>query len=177
MARAPERGCRSSMLADEVRLRPAVPDDAEDAGAMHYASFVETYADLADAGFWRRASRERSIENWRTMLSTGVEAMLAEADGSIVGVAITAPAVPRGEVAPLRGLELTNLYVLARHQGSGIGQDLLDAVLPAGAAAQLWVARGNPRAVRFYERNGFTADGAEDDGSAFGGIAALRMVR
>src|SRR5699024_12640319 len=120
MARAPERGCRSSMLADEVRLRPAVPDDAEDAGAMHYASFVETYADLADAGFWRRANRERSIENWRTMLSTGVEAMLAEADGSIGGVASTAPAVPRGAAAPRRGLEPTTPRPVARQQRSGV---------------------------------------------------------
>ena len=124
---------------------------------MHYASFVETYADLADAGFWRRANRERSIENWRTMLSTGVEAMLAEADGSIVGVAITAPAVPRGKVAPLRGLELTNLYVLARHQGSGIGQDLLDAVLPAVHAAQWSCAATRGRcatAQRLHRRRG-----------------------
>jgi hypothetical protein len=45
-----------------------------------------------------------------------------------------------------------------------------------GSPAQLWVARGNPRAARFYERNGFVPDGATDDGS-FGGIAALRLVR
>ena len=102
MARAPERGCRSSMLADEVRLRPAVPDDAEDAGAMHYASFVETYADLADAGFWRRANRERSIENWRTMLSTGVRGDAAEADRSI-GVWRSPRPRCRAVVAPLRG--------------------------------------------------------------------------
>ena len=51
------------------------------------------------------------------------------------------------------------------------------AVLPPGSPAELWVASGNPRAVRFYERNGFTPDGTTDDGSAFGGIAALRMLR
>lgn len=111
----------------DVDLRPAVPSDAEAAGAMHFASFVETYSELADAEF-----RER---------------------------------------------ELTNLYVLARYQGAGIGRVLLEAVLPVGAPAQLWVARGNPRAVRFYEREGFTADGASVDGAGFGGIAALRMVR
>ena len=40
-----------------------------------------------------------------------------------------------------------------------------------------WVACGNSRTVRFYERNDFRADGTGADGAAFGGIAELRMVR
>jgi len=31
---------------------------------------------------------------------------------------------------------------------------------PAAVPAQLWVLEENPRARRFYERNGFLADGA-----------------
>ena len=87
-------------------------------------------------------------------------------------MAITAPAVPRSGRAAA-GRELTNLYVLARHQGSGIGQDLLDAVLPAGARPC-----GSCAATRGRCALSATASpsGAEDDGSAFG-IAALRMVR
>lgn len=165
------------MAAPDVHLRPAEPPDAEAAGAMHFASFVETYSDLADAAFWERATSERSIENWRRMLAADVPATLAEVDGAVVGLAIVAPAVARGETAPVREQELTNLYVLAAHQGAGIGRALLEAVLPQGAPAQLWVARGNPRAARFYEREGFSADGASVDGAGFGGIAALRMVR
>ena len=165
------------MTAAEVRLRPAAPADAESAGAMHFASFVETYSELAAPDFWDRATDERSIENWRRMLAGGVPAMLAEVDSAIVGLAMVAPAVTRDGIEPVRERELTNLYVLAQHQGRGIGRALLEAVLPAGAPAQLWVAQGNPPAVRFYERHGFVADGATVDGSGFGGIAALRMAR
>lgn len=159
----------------EFLLRPATLEDAEGAGAMHYASFVEAYTGLADASFWARASRERSIEGWRRMLQDGLEATIAEIEGSTVGLAITGPAVARGDLPPSRERELTNLYVLERHQG--LGTALLEAVLPPGTSAQLWVARGNPRAVRFYERHGFAADGATDEGSTFGEIAAQRMVR
>lgn len=144
---------------------------------MHFASFVETYSDLAAPAFWERATQERSIENWQRMLDGGTPAMLAEVGGTVVGLAVVAAAVTRDEIAPVRELELTNLYVLGRHQGSGIGAALLEAVLPAGASAQLWVAQANPHAVRFYERHGFAADGARVDGSGFGGIAALRMAR
>lgn len=167
----------SRMSAPTARLRPALLEDAESAGAMHLASFVETDSELAPAAFWEHATPERSIENWRRMLGSGIGATLAEVDGRIVGLAIVQPAAARGEIAAVREQELTNLYVLQSHHGTGIGQALLEAVLPAGAPAQLWVARGNPRAVRFYERNHFAADGAETDGATFGGIAALRMVR
>ncbi|MGO1598183.1 MAG: GNAT family N-acetyltransferase [Brachybacterium sp.] len=165
------------MTATEVHLRPADPADAAGVGAMHFASFVETYSELAAPDFWDRATAERSIENWRRMLDAGIPAMLAEAEGAVVGLAVVSVAVTRDEIEPVRDRELTNLYVLAQHQGSGIGRALLEAVLPAGAPAQLWVAQGNPQAVRFYERHGFAADGATVDGSGFGGIAALRMAR
>lgn len=51
-----------------------------------------------------------------------------------------------------------------------------DAEVLGNGAAYLWVAKGNERAIRFYQRHGFAADGAEnvdrDDG-----ITEIRMVR
>lgn len=161
----------------DVVVRPVRPEDAERVGAMHYASFVETYTDLASESFWQRASVQRSIESWDRMLRNGAAATLAEVDGTVVGVAAAGEATVRGDVPPARDRELSNLYVLQSHHGTGIGQTLLDAVVPPGTAAQLWLARDNPRALRFYERNGFALDGAENDGSGFGGIRAVRLVR
>ncbi|SFK42698.1 GNAT family N-acetyltransferase [Cellulomonas sp. KH9] len=158
-------------------LRRAVPADAERAGTVHFTSWVETFTGLASPEFWARASQERSIATWRRLLDDGLDATLAEVDGEVVGLAIVGEATARNGHEPVRERELSNLYVLAAHHGTGIGQALLDAVLPRAAPAQLWAARGNPRAVRFYERNGFAADGATDDGSSFGGIEAVRLVR
>ena len=56
------------------------------------------------------------------------------------------------------------------------GQALLDAVL-GEEPAQLWVAEANPRAIRFYERNGFRADGATLTDPAVEDLREIRMVR
>ncbi|GAA4843319.1 GNAT family N-acetyltransferase [Luteimicrobium xylanilyticum] len=158
-------------------LRAAVLEDADAVGLVHYTSWVETYTGLASTEFWERASAERSAAWWRGLIERGYPATVAEVDGEIVGLALAGESRATGGHEPVRDRELSNLYVLAAHHGRGLGRVLLDAVVPPGTPAQLWVASGNPRAVRFYERNGFEPDGATDDGARFGGIAALRMVR
>lgn len=68
------------------------------------------------------------------------------------------------------------MYVLREHHGGGAGQALLDAALGA-EPAQLWVAAANARAIRFYERNGFRADGTETVDPRLSDLRELRMVR
>ena len=60
--------------------------------------------------------------------------------------------------------------------GTGVGQDLLDAVIDPFVTTALWVADPNPRAQAFYSKNGFIADGTikTDD---YDGMRELRMVR
>jgi len=53
---------------------------------------------------------------------------------------------------------------------------MLDAVL-RDDPAQLWVLRGNIRAIAFYERNGFVADGTEFIDPAEPNLVELRMIR
>jgi hypothetical protein len=43
--------------------------------------------------------------------------------------------------------------------------------------AQLWVLRGNHRAIAFYERNGFAADGVVFIDQSEPSLVELRMVR
>ena len=66
--------------------------------------------------------------------------------------------------------------MLRRHHGSGAGQALLDAVV-GSEPCQLWVARENPRAHRFYRRNGFVPDGTERQDERAGGLWVLHWVR
>ncbi|UZN03698.1 GNAT family N-acetyltransferase [Cellulomonas sp. S1-8] len=158
-------------------LRAAALDDAERAGALHHACWVETFAGLASPELWDRLTVDRSVATWRRLLAGGLDATVADLDGALVGVAVAGRAQDRGGHPPVRERELGNLYVLAAHHGTGVGQALLDAVLPPGTRAQVWAARDTPRARRFYERNGFRADGATEDGSTFGGVVSLRLVR
>jgi GNAT superfamily N-acetyltransferase len=101
---------------------------------------------------------------------------VAECADEIIGFAIVGAGRRIGDHEPVRERELFSLYALAAHHGGGAGQALLEAVLPAGAPAQLWVAEENPRARRFYARNGFAPDGARfrDEGLD---LAEVRLVR
>jgi ribosomal protein S18 acetylase RimI-like enzyme len=98
---------------------------------------------------------------------------VAEIGGEVVGFA---QARPSRDDPPVRPLELTALYLRAAQHGSGSGQALLDAAV-GDRSASLWVAEENPRARRFYERNGFAPDGGRKVLPDWNGIAEIRLVR
>lgn len=158
-------------------LRPAVPADAARCACVHHTAWVETYSALLPASFWQTATLEARTERWTGWLAAGMPVTVAESDGEIVGFAIAGPAPAVGEHEPVRDQQLFALYVLAAHHGTGAGQALLDAVLPTGTPAQVWVARDNARARAFYARNGFVPDGAAFTDEHFGDVAEVRLVR
>lgn len=163
-------------------VRPAARTDAVGMGEVHYASWIETYGPLLPEGFWDSRSSEDRVALWTRLLtdaSANERLAVAEHNGTIVGIAMSAP--PRvgahGAALPARDVELSTLYLLARHHGSGAGQLLIDSVLTPTEPAQLWVAERNPRAVAFYQRNGFRPDGHRSHNERFAGLTELRMVR
>jgi ribosomal protein S18 acetylase RimI-like enzyme len=61
-------------------------------------------------------------------------------------------------------VELSKMYVLPAHHGSGVAAALMDAALDAAAgwaAECVWlgVNQENQRAQRFYSKHGFTVSG------------------
>lgn len=64
--------------------------------------------------------------------------------------------------------ELYAIYALPEAWGSGVGSALMTAALEAlrangFATASLWVLEDNPRARRFYEREGWTRGGRREE--------------
>ncbi|MCZ2263142.1 N-acetyltransferase family protein [Isoptericola sp. QY 916] len=157
-------------------IRPAVADDAPGCAFVHHTSWVETYSALLPAAHWESDTLERRAATWRLWLAGELTVTVAEECGRVVGVAFASAGRRIGDHPPVRDRELWLLYVLAAHHGTGVGQALLDAVLPPGTPAQLWVVEDNPRARRFYGRNGFRPDGARDV-DAWSGLADVRCVR
>ena len=158
------------------RLRPATPDDAAGCARVHRTFWVETYSALLPASHWEADTLERRKQRWRRSLENGAVVTVAEMDDEIIGFAMSGAARRIGDHAPVREQELFSLYVLAAHHGGGAGQALLEAVLPGTVPAQLWVAEENPRARRFYARNGFTPDGARFRDESLD-LAEVRLVR
>jgi GNAT superfamily N-acetyltransferase len=165
-----------------VEIREPIPEDAEALGRMHWASWQEAYAPLLPGGFWTAEAEAARIAGWHRNLARpypGSITMVAVRDGEIVGHASSGPARPNATAgAPVRDRELWSLYVLAAEYGTGLASRLLEAVLPAGTPAELWVFEANPRARAFYAKHGFVPDGARHVfGPELQHQPEIRMVR
>ncbi|RKQ34968.1 MULTISPECIES: GNAT family N-acetyltransferase [Kocuria] len=157
-------------------LRAPAPEDAPDIAAVHTQSWRETYSGLVPERFLGDAARQARQRMWSQLLADPAardRLRVAEVGEMIVGFA---GAGRPEEKDPARELALRMLYVLRGHHGTGAGQALLDAVLGEGPA-QLWVAEANPRAIRFYGRNGFRGDGTVLVDPALEKLREIRMVR
>jgi GNAT superfamily N-acetyltransferase len=78
--------------------------------------------------------------------------------------------------------ELYALYVRPAWWSTGTGRALMDRVLARSSGAgyrsiTLWVLRDNQRARCFYQRAGFSPDGATNVLSRLGGVIELRYRR
>lgn len=155
-------------------VRPATVDDAAEIGRVHVLAWQQTYWPLVEPGELDALSVDARAERWRAILARGVAVWVAEAEGAVVGFGGIGGGDHEEQPRPL---ELGALYVLSDHHGTGAGQALLDAAI-GDAPAFLFVADRNPRATRFYQRNGFVFDGAtENHPLVRTPILSLRMVR
>jgi GNAT superfamily N-acetyltransferase len=166
-----------------VNVRPAVPEDAAAVTAVHVASWEGTYRgvfpdDLLD-GPDLAVSR---LRGWQRLLGEPAARtvdLVAEDDGDqIVGLFHAGPS--RDEDAGPDTAEVMMIYASPDAWGTGVGRGLMTAALDllrdAGfTEVTLWVLDSNDRARRFYERAGFTADGATKDDEVGG--APITEVR
>ena len=150
----------STDVVAEVVVRPIRDSDVEALGRVHATCWHETYDHLISAAAFEHLSPRRMAELWNHYAERGEEyqQFAALVDGEIVGFVGSGPA--RDE-----------------NHGTGIGQKLFDAAV-GDDAVYLWVASDNPRAHRFYERNGFVLDGADQHVPFLGEeIHEVRFVR
>ncbi len=141
----------------QIRLATAI--DARAIAEVHVASWRTTYAGLLPDEVLANLSVERRETYWRgelTLPDSPHFVYVAESgSGQIVGFASGGP--ERDGRPPYTG-ELYAIYLLAEHQGKGIGRALTRAVAehlrsPGMTAMLVWVLKGNP-AARFYEALG-----------------------
>ncbi|MFG6444957.1 GNAT family N-acetyltransferase [Microbacterium sp. P06] len=164
-------------IQNDIVVRPVRDVDAEALGRVHATCWHETYDHLISKAALERVSARRMAELWTHWASQGEDYRMQAAlvDGDIVGFVGSGPA--RDEDAP-RGRELFFIYLLDAWHGTGIGQQLFDAAVEPGEEIYLWVAEDNPRAHRFWVRNGFTLDGASHTEPFLGEtLTEVRFVR
>jgi len=164
-----------------VEIGPMRTGDARQVGTLHHRSWVDTYGDVLPRGFWRRWTRPAAIRRWQGLLADPTPRLtlrlVAREGQRVVGFAVRGPVLEKADVDVARPTELYALYVDTALHGSGVGQGLLDASLGEAEPAQLWVWSGNDRAIGFYARNGFVADGTGFVDARFPELDEIRMVR
>ncbi|WP_150955343.1 GNAT family N-acetyltransferase [Microbacterium testaceum] len=161
----------------DIVVRPVRDVDAEALGRVHATCWHETYDHLISKAALEAVSPRRMAELWTHWASQGDDYRMHAAlvDGEIVGFVGSGPA--RDDDAP-RERELYFIYMLDAFHGTGIGQQLFDAAIENDEGVYLWVADDNPRAHRFYTRNGFSLDGASQVQPFLGEeLTEVRFVR
>lgn len=149
---------------DPVSIRQATPDDAKLLTDLSYTTFWDAFAhhpknapdDLAH--YMRQAF---SVEQIATELSEpNAIFLIAEIEGKPAGYAKLNLDVIEDGVTADRPIELARLYSHQEYIGKGVGQNLMDACFEFAKTNEhdvMWLGvwEFNPRAQRFYEKNGF----------------------
>jgi GNAT superfamily N-acetyltransferase len=156
----------------DVVIRRARADDAAALADLHIDCWDDAYTGLVPQQLLddRRSITDERVDRWRDILAGDHGTLLAEAESGLVGFASAGQG--RDNDVDM-DLELTALYVRADWWGTGVGYALFEEAV-GDRAAYLWVLADNPRAVGFYERQGFRFDGTRDERDM--GVQA-RMVR
>jgi ribosomal protein S18 acetylase RimI-like enzyme len=152
-----------------MEVRRATIEDARGIADVHVRTWQSAYEHVFGAARLSAITIERRLPGWERALAEGEQrAFVAEEDGRIVGwVTVGASRDPDAEG------ELWGIYVEPEAWGSKAGPALMRVGLEELRAAGyrdaiLWVLEDNPRARRFYEREGWTLDGIRRDGEHLG---------
>lgn len=151
-----------------LTIREALPADAKLLTDLAYTTFWDAFAHHPknapdDLNHYMRQAF--SLEQISAELADENSIFLiAEIGGEAAGYAKLVVECIEAGIDAARPVELSRLYAHQKHLGQGIGQSLMDACFDRAKqdghdVMWLGVWEYNPRAQRFYEKNGFRVVG------------------
>ena len=151
----------------ELAVRTARLDDAEAMGRVHVAAWQAAYAGIMPDAFLAGLDPVQRGADWRAAIERDPDPadgrrLVGLLEGEVSGIAFV-----RSDRDGEPGVGEVVLINLAPDAfGTGLAAVLfaecVDELRRCGfTEAILWVAAGNARAIRFYEREGWHADGGE----------------
>ena len=160
------------MSAPDWTIRAAREDDAAALAELAERTFRDAFAAVNAAADMDLHCAKHYAPAIQAAEITGPLAttLVVERDGELIGYAQLSrrpgPASVSESDRPILTVEIYRFYVLHAWHGSGLAAALMDACVAqarkAGAALlRLGVWEHNPRAMRFYEKHGFTVVGEQ----------------
>ena len=161
-------------MAPLYKIRPAAADDGEAIRAIRNDVIERSTA------MWTTESLTRADgEGWLAENLARRSAFVAEAAGDVVGFANWAPWRPKDGY---RHTVEDSVYLVAGHQGRGVGAELLRTLITgagdSGAHVMMaCIEAANARSVALHARHGFELVGtAREVGTKFGRWLDLTMM-
>lgn len=141
---------------------------------MHVRTWQAAYAHVFGAESLATLDLTARTRRWERWLEDGETVFVADDGGRVVAFVWVGSSRDAEHEA-----ELYAIYVLPDAWGAGAGPALMEAGVEAMRAtgwseAILWVLEDNPRARRFYKREGWELDGATRTGEHLG-VATLEV--
>ncbi len=148
-----------------ITIRPARADDAHGIATVHVKTWHTAYTGLMPQDLLDSLDIDQRAKHWQEIIQamkpTKIN-VVAEHDNQIIGWCTAGTS--RDEDAPANSGEVYGIYVLAEHQGSGVGSRLIEAaekwlVQHKFSRSTLWVLDTNAKSIKWYTSKGYLPDG------------------
>jgi GNAT superfamily N-acetyltransferase len=165
-------------------IRAARVEDAQAIGGLKVRAWRAAYGEFMSSAFLAALDPEQEAADWRAYLGdlpTAHRMWIAEADGVVAGFCRTGPADEDPDLGPAAA-EVYGLYVDPSLIGTGLGRQLFARAVTdlrdrGHFPVCVYAYEPNGKAIVFYERAGFRADGVtrldDQDGT---GVPEIRLV-
>ncbi|WP_418514151.1 N-acetyltransferase family protein [Corallibacter sp.] len=148
----------------EIAIRKITVNDLNELQSIGKLTFAETFSSgNSEENMKVYLENGFSTEKLTTELSDpNAEFYFAELDGETIGYLKVNVGQSQTEIKDHNALEIERIYVLKEFHGKKVGQILYNkaiAIAKEKNVDYVWLGvwEENPRAIRFYEKNGFKA--------------------
>ena len=148
-------------------------DEIRGKAYVHWKAWQEAYAGIINPAYLEKLTIEKCESvafQWRE------NNVIALDGGRVIGFACYGQC--RDEDLDNAG-EVSAIYILSEYYGQGVGYHLMQmalAELDGYDRVAVWDLKDNARAIRFYERCGFAADGTEKTLTLVTPVTEMRIV-
>lgn len=147
---------------DNIGIKRATIDDIGQLQKISIHTFSETFSAANSPENMKQYLEESfSVEKLVSELGDGMAAFyLASLNNKVIGYLKLNFGRAQTELKDNNAIEIERVYVLKEFHGKGVGQLLYEKAIQVAKqakAAYVWLGvwEENPRAIKFYEKNGF----------------------